>query len=330
MHPDNRRLRVALVGLEHWYFAYGFIDALARIDAAQLVSISDHDLARARTAGGRIGVQRYCDDYLRAVRDPEVDLVIITTTTADHCQLTVEALRNGKHVFCNKPMAMTLNECERMNAEAARSAGKLLILNGAWRYWPMSRKAREIIASGELGEILNARFWTRAPLPREAPDTENPGWFIDPRKAAGGAFIDHGIYQFDLVEWLTGSSIREVERLSLYNLKYKDLPVDDFGNASVILQNGARVLIEEGWLSPVFSTGWEITGTKGEMIVDTASRPCMSLLTSPNGPRLYFDPDSRDNVQCSIEAYLGYLRGDVERPPTGVETARLMGMFLGK
>ena len=137
--------------------------------------------------------------------------------------LTVAALRSGKHVLCNKPMAMTIAECDQMNNEAAKAKGKLLILNGTWRYWPLSLRAREIVQSGEIGEVLTARFWTRAPLPQEAPGAGSPGWFADSTRAAGGAFIDHGIYQFDLLEWMLGSVIAHVDSISLLNVKYKDL-----------------------------------------------------------------------------------------------------------
>jgi predicted dehydrogenase len=322
------RIKVAVVGLEHWYFSYAIIDALSQSEYAELLSVADTDVSRARNVGERKGAKKFYDDYRQAATDPDAEVVIVTTTTAQHADLTIAALQKGKHVFCNKPMAMNLAECDQMNKEAAKAAGKLLVLNGTWRYWPLSLKAKELVQSGEIGEVLNARFWTRAPLPQEAPLATNPGWFADPSKAPGGAFIDHGIYQFDLAEWMLESQIASVEKPVLLNLKYKDLRVEDYGRALLQMKSGARVTIEEAWINQTFSTGWELTGTKGELLVDTASRPMMSLLTSTNGRRFHFDPDSRDNVLNALDVYFKYLQGGKERPPSGADATRIMGMLL--
>jgi predicted dehydrogenase len=99
----------------------------------------------------------------------------VTTTTAEHAYLTMRALESGKHVICNKPLAMSTAQAEQMIATARQCERILLVLQGTWRYWPMSMRAKQIIWTGEIGHVLQGHFWTKAPLPRDAPASVTGG-----------------------------------------------------------------------------------------------------------------------------------------------------------
>jgi predicted dehydrogenase len=324
------RLGTAIVGLDHWYFAYAIAEALLNTDRATLISVSDHDDAKAQKAACRFHAPRNYSNYDEAVGDPDVDVVVVTTTTAEHLENVVKALAAGKHVFCNKPMAMNVEEAQRMIDASRNAKGKLLVLQGTWRYWPMALKVKEYVAGGMIGDIISARFWTRAPLPQVCPGSAEPGWFVDRTKAAGGAFIDHAIYQADMMEWFTGNKIRKFGSHELLRLRYKDLPVEDYGYAVGIFANGVQAIFEEWWMGHVFSTGFELRGTKGEIIADSAARPNISIYNAERGERLYVDPAERGAVLNAMEVYFDYLTGKTsEVPSTGEDGQRILAAITG-
>ena len=241
----SARPKVAVVGLDHWYFAYNIIDALVVSEKAELALIADSDPVRAASKAKEKGVAESSGDCLGAVTRSDIDVVIITTKTSWHAELTIAALESGKHTICNKPMALNAAEADAMIAAASASTGELLILQGTWRYWPMTSLVKRLVDEGEIGEIISARFWTRAPIPMAVPGAATPGWFDDPAAAAGGAFIDHGVYQVDLMEWFTDSHIERFETWRLENLRHKQMQMEDFGFAVGVFSNGVRAAFEE-------------------------------------------------------------------------------------
>jgi predicted dehydrogenase len=323
------KLGIAIVGLDHWYFAHAIAGALLNTDRAALISVSDHDASKAQKAARQFHALKSYSNYDEAVSDPDIDVAVITTTTAEHLENAVKALDAGKHVFCNKPMAMNTKEAQAMIDASKNATGKLLVLQGTWRYWPIALKVKEYVTQGMIGDIISARFWTRAPLPQIYPGSTEPGWFVNRTKAAGGAFIDHAIYQVDMMEWFTGNKIQKFGAHELLNLRYKDLPVEDYGYAVGIFANGVKAIFEEWWMGHVFSTGFELRGTKGEIIADTTARPNISLYNAEWGERLYVDPVDREAVLNAIEVYFDYLVGKTsELPSTGEDGKRILTAIL--
>ena len=118
-----------------------------------------------------------------------------------HAELTIAALRAGKHVLCEKPMATTLADCEAM-AAAARESGRFLMIGQNQRLTKAHQKARQLVADGVLGDILTFR----TTFGHGGPETwsVDPGkntWFFDKSKAAMGAMADLGIHKTDLIQY---------------------------------------------------------------------------------------------------------------------------------
>ena len=124
-----------------------------------------------------------------------------------HADLTIQALKAGKHVLCEKPMAITLEECESMLAEAEK-AGKRLLIGQNQRLAKAHEKARELVAAGEIGKVITFR----TTFGHAGPETWSitPGkntWFFDKKRAAMGAMADLGIHKTDMLRYILGQDI---------------------------------------------------------------------------------------------------------------------------
>lgn len=119
----------------------------------RLVRVCDRRADVAESHASRSGFERATDDWRAVVDDPDVDIVSITTPNKFHCEMALAALEAGKHVYCEKPLALTLDEAERMAAAAERAAGKTIVGYG-YLCNPLYQHARELVRSGAVGRPL--------------------------------------------------------------------------------------------------------------------------------------------------------------------------------
>ena len=152
--------------------------AIKEAKDTQLVAVLSRDRARATAFAEDHGIERSYDSLDELLRDPEVDVVYVASPNAHHALQTIKAAEAGKHVFCEKPMASTLGECRSM-VEACEKHGVKLGLGLQFRQHPAHRKAREIVASGELGQLVFANAQV------ELPPQEVPEWCYERAMAVG-------------------------------------------------------------------------------------------------------------------------------------------------
>ena len=138
---------------------------------------------------------------------PEVDVVDICLPTDLHADFAVRALQMGKHVVCEKPMAISLAEADRM-IEAARKSGRRLMIAHCIRFWPEYVELRRLVESGELGHLLSLSLTRYSPFPSWGSDN----WLADERRA-GGAALDLHIHDTDFAAYLMGRAPDEMASL---------------------------------------------------------------------------------------------------------------------
>jgi predicted dehydrogenase len=137
-------------------------------------------------------------DFDKMLAEAKLDAVSITLPTYLHPDSAVKALSAGLHVMCEKPMALTAEECKPMIAEA-RSSGKVLQIGHCVRFWPEYAKAKEIIDSGEYGKVISATLQRLGAAPTWSIDN----WFLDEQRS-GGMALDLHIHDTDYVQYLFG------------------------------------------------------------------------------------------------------------------------------
>ena len=217
---------------------------------ARLSGFYDLNQERARELAEKWGGKAY-SSWEEMLADPGIDAVSVCVANNAHAQLSIAALRAGKHVLCEKPMATTLADCEAMVA-AARESGKFLMIGQNQRLTKAHQKARELVESGTLGKILTFR----TTFGHGGPETwsVDPGkntWFFDKSKAAMGAMADLGIHKTDLIQYLLGQTVVEttakVTTLDKRGADGQLIGVDDNAICIYRMSGGAMGTMTASW-----------------------------------------------------------------------------------
>lgn len=196
--------------------------------------------------GGR--VYQSLDELLD---DASVEAVSVCVANAFHADTTIRALEKGKHVLCEKPMAVTIEDCMRM-IETAERTGRRLCIGQNQRLTPAHRRAKEIIASGEMGRVLTFQtmFSHGGPETWSVEKSRNT-WFFKKSAAAFGSMADLGIHKIDLIKYLVGDEYdRAYSRMCTIDKTFEDgtpIEVDDNSVEILTFRNGAFGTVTTSW-----------------------------------------------------------------------------------
>jgi D-xylose 1-dehydrogenase (NADP+, D-xylono-1,5-lactone-forming) len=173
------------------------IPAIQQVPTSRVLAVASNNEERARVAALRFGIERAYHGYQALLDDPEVDAVYIALPNHLHREWTIRAALAGKHVLCEKPLAMTAAECDEMIA-ACRQANVLLMEAVMYRFHPRMVHLKQMLVDGELGDIrfVHAAF----SFPFDAP-----GNYRGYAHFGGGALLDVGSYCVDAARWLIGA-----------------------------------------------------------------------------------------------------------------------------
>jgi predicted dehydrogenase len=208
----------------------------------EVVAVANHREETARVFAERHAIARVTTDWESLAADQGVDAVVVGTPNALHAPQTVAALRNGKYVLVEKPMATSVAECDAM-IEASRTSGAVLMVAHCWRFHDDVRAMRDRIAAGDLGEVVKTRgYGVHA---RSGPS----GWFLDPMLAGGGALPDMGVHAIDTARFLLGDP-DPVRVCATIGTRYGDYQVDDDGILLISWSQGTNSVVESGWWQP--------------------------------------------------------------------------------
>ena len=262
---------------------------------AQIAGLFDINLARAQELAEQYGAKAY-DSYEALLADPEIQAVSVCAANFAHAEITIAALNAGKHVLCEKPMAVTLAECEAM-VEAAKRNGKFLMIGHNQRLAKAHSTAKQLIDEGLIGRIVTFR----TTFGHGGPETwsVDPGknvWFFDKSKAAMGAMADLGIHKTDLIHYLTGERvIRTTARVVTLDKRYANgelIGVDDNSVCIYELTGGIMGTMAASWTHyGAEDNSTVLYGTKGIMkIYDDPA--CAIKVTLNDGQQLRYDVEA--------------------------------------
>ena len=207
--------------------------------------------------------------------DPEIEAVSVCVANAAHCEITVEALKSGKHVLCEKPMAVTLEQCEQM-AQTAKQENRFLMIGHNQRLTKAHAKARKLIEQGEIGKILTFRTSFGHGGPETwAIDSRNV-WFFDKKTAAFGAMADLGIHKTDLIQYLTGQRVSAVTA-DMGTLDKKDSE----GNPIGVDDNAICIYEMDGGAVGTMTASWTHYGPEDNSTVLYGTKGIMYIYTDP-------------------------------------------------
>ncbi len=205
-----------------------------------------------------------------AVADPAVDAVYISLPVALHASATITALRAGKHVLCEKPMAFDFAQAQQMVSEA-RTSGRFLGVSYYRRLYPKLIRAKHLIAEGAIGRPLLAEANCHSWL-----DTAGRDWLRDPALAGGGPLYDIASHRIDAMHFLFGKVERAIGLLS--NAVHR-LGVEDSATVLMQLPGGVHAAVDVRWNSHILRDQFRIIGEDGEINLDPLNSPDLRVTT---------------------------------------------------
>ncbi len=242
--------------------------ALYQAPGSKLTAVMSRNPERARSFAERHGAVRWCTAVEDLLADEGLDAVYIATPPDTHAELTEQAARAKKHVLCEKPMALNVEECRRMIA-ACRDNGVQLMIAYYRRFYPVVLKMKELVREGRIGDLVYGRVLVGAPYAR------GMGWRVDPAVAGGGFVSDVGSHRIDLLNYFLGTPLG-VSGLAESVL---DLPVDDTASAVIRYEKGLHAVGQFYWTLQAPVDEFEIGGTQGRLLVTGLEQGALRVIT---------------------------------------------------
>jgi predicted dehydrogenase len=294
----NRRIAPALLDLEN----------------CELVSMSRSRSELAEEFARKFGARKWFADWRAQVKDDEIDAVYVATPVYLHAEQAITAAEAGKHVLCEKPMAMTVKECDEMIAACHANSVKLGIAYYR-RFYPAVIRVKEIIASGEIGKVSVAQINA---FEFFDPPADHPrSWLLDRAKSGGGPMMDFGCHRIEILINLFGQVSRAEGITS--NATF-DRNVEDTAAALLRFENGCCGSITVTHAAAEPKDTLDIYGTKGSIHVPVLNNGEM-LVRSGTNERTELHPPAQNTHMPLIRQFAEAALNDTS-PAVGGDAGR--------
>jgi predicted dehydrogenase len=259
-----------------------------------------------------------------------VDVISVCTPTPTHAELAIAAMRAGKHVLCEKPIARTPAQAEQMIA-VARSTGVKFMVGHVSRYEVDHRKSKQVLERGDLGRLRMGFQSITGPF----PEWSSHGWFADVTQS-GGPVVDLAIHSFDYLLWVFGSP---VVRVSAVGVEGK-INLHSYVLTTLRFEDGGMGLVETSWSHPraqSLSVRTELAGTRGRLHWDYDGIAPMQVISEALGKRNLvlvgedsFATEIADFVRCVVDDTPPPISGDAALEALRVSVAALEALETGR
>ena len=279
-----------------------------------IVALYDFNVDRAKELAGKYNAKVY-ESYQELLDDPGIDAVSVCVRNSDHCAISIDAMKAGKHVLCEKPMAVSLEECIKM-VEASEKYNRFLMIGQNQRLSKAHVKAKELIQSGMLGKVLTYKTNFGHGGPETWTVDQKNVWFFDKSLSAFGALADLGVHKTDLITYLLDSPVKKVTAV-LKTLDKKDAD----GNPITVDDNSICIYEMENGVVGTMTASWTYYGSEDNSTVIYGTNGMMRIYDDPeysivvtlkDGSKVLYDIDriqTNDNQTKSgiIDAWVDSL-----------------------
>lgn len=274
----NKVIGVCLIGCGR----AGMIHArnyMNKVANARMVAVVDAVEEAAKAAAAELNVERYYTDYRAILNDNDIDAVVVVAPTNLHKQIVVDCAFAGKHIFCEKPMAMNTAECDEMIAACEANGVKLQI--GFMRRFDESfREAKRLLDSGAIGDLVQVHSCTRGPSKPKV-------WMCDLKKS-NGILAEVNSHDIDALRWMTGSDVASLYAVAGNFRNEEVAPIHPDYYDSVLMngtmENGVHFCIDgAAYVQYGYDSKMELIGTKGKICVGRSDKEFVHCTTVENG-----------------------------------------------
>jgi len=294
--------------------------AFNKVNHSELVAVMRRDSEQAADYARRHGVPKWYDKADDLINDPEVNAIYIATPPDAHEAYAIKAMRAGKPVYVEKPMALNAAECKRMN-DVSIETGVPLFVAYYRRSLPYFQKLKDLIDSKIIGDIRFINICLQwQPKEEEIGDSPKPRWRVDPAISGGGHFHDLASHQFDLLEYIFGPIIQAsgISRNQAGLYEADDVTVANFEFASGILGNGSWCFTVNQLQREDLAT---VAGSKGSIQFSFFEKFDIVVKTE-SGTEIFTIPYPDHVQQPLIEQIVNELIGEGKSPSNGETGAR--------
>ena len=290
--------------------------AFSKAKGSELVAVMRRDAAKAEDYARRHGIARFYSDAALLINDPEVNAVYIATPPDTHASYAIKAMKAGKAVYVEKPMARTIAECEEM-IRVSEETGQPLFVAYYRRVLPAYLKIKELVDNKEIGDVKYLHVQLQLPLkPEELSNEKTPGWRVFPEISGGGHFHDLAAHQFDYLEYLLGP-VKEAKGFSLNQTG--NYSADDIVTATFLFESGISGTGSWCFTIPenLKNDTTVIVGSGGKITFSFFENQDIYVEKSDGSSQHYNIPHPENIQQPLIQAIVDQLRGQGLSPSTG-------------
>jgi len=293
--------------------------AFNKVEHSRLVAVMRRNDNLARDYAERHGVPKWYADADQLINDPEVNAVYIATPPDTHASYAITAMKAGKPVYVEKPMARNYQECQEM-IRVSEETGMPLFVAYYRRSLPAFLKVKELIEDGIIGKPLTVNIRLHKSVPDRDLKPETQFWHVNPEIAGAGYFYDLGSHQLDFLDFLFGPVIQvhgiAINQAGLYETEDTVTGTFRFGNGVIGTGSWCFVVAKGNEEDRI-----EINGTKGKLTFSSFQHGDV-ILTTPEGT-VSFSFQNPENIQHNLIAQVvKTLRGESECVSTGKSAAR--------
>ncbi len=240
-------IKGAIIGFGH-IAANGHVPAYKRNPKFEICAVYDSCPDRKRINERLLPKSRFYSCVEELFKKEQIDFIDIATPPALHAKYILEALKNRKHVLCEKPLVLELEDLKKI-WQGIKESGCTVVTVHNWRYSPITQKISQIMASGDIGRAKEIEYRVIRTKPSVAvgeEDKPESNWRLNPSVAGGGILVDHGWHAFYLVNEWANSKPQKIE-CRLENRKFQDIPVEDTALVNVSYPKGTKARLFFTW-----------------------------------------------------------------------------------
>jgi predicted dehydrogenase len=287
------------------------------LDGVELVGVCDVILANAKQAAADLGIQKAYSNHRQLIEENDLDCMVVVTPTYTHAEVTVDAANAGLHVFCEKPMAITLEECDKMLEAAERNNVKLMI-GFVRRFQPNYREMKRRVDVGAIGEVRlvqSVRIRGRPPV--------GIGEWRRERRKVGGLHSAY-IHEMDQMLWL-GGDVKTVRGV----VNFGTLPDTDVEDSIWMCLEFANGAIGALGASEIYPIGWYelgVGGTEGAMKI--AGGTTAIILKKHTGDSETIELEPNNAFVEELSHFFDCVRNDKQPLATGMDGRRSLEVVM--
>tara|TARA_B100001123_G_scaffold77403_2_gene87619 strand:+ start:2744 stop:3775 length:1032 start_codon:yes stop_codon:yes gene_type:complete len=300
---------------------------------AHIEAVYSRDLGRAKEFAKNHNSRTAYDSYAELLKNPEVKVVYLASPNSLHKEQTIMAAKAGKHVLCEKPMALNISDCDEM-IEACEKAGVHLGIAFHARHHPGNEKVKELVSGQNLGTVALIKTQWAGGVRGQVRPGERVGreqWWDEPSLVGAGTFMGNGVHQVDMMRWILNDEVEEVSAIT--DGQTKEQPLENLATLVLRFRSGSIGVLVSGRRIPDSQNDLVVYGSQGRAAVYSGMGTTLEGLLEAVGDDIAikqeFSPPSNAGMYANmVEAFGNRINNIAGNSATGYDGMKVCQVTL--